>query len=147
MKPLQLLRSWNCEMIPQSKGHGSLDSATDEPVLLARCPRGDLSVRRESNFTWKGATARAMRNLFQPLRTMRSCYLSVTARDIGRAMRSHIGSIVTLWRAGLRPLCARAVQPLSCQAARLAGGAVACRALDAIEQYAVPRRRVSSGSA
>ncbi len=80
MKPQQFLLLWNSEMIPWSKVHGSLDSATAEPVLLARCPRGDLSARRESNFTGESATARAMRSLFQPHRAERSCYLSVTAQ-------------------------------------------------------------------
>jgi hypothetical protein len=104
-------------------------------------PAWDLSARRESNFTGESATARAVRNLFQLLRAERTCSLSVTARANrarnAPAHRAHRHSMAYGPPAVVR---ARAVQPLFFQAAR-ACGAVACRALDAIEQYPVPDRR------
>ena len=104
-------------------------------------PAWDLSARRESNFTGESVTARAVSNLFQLLRAERTCYLSVTARANrarnAPAHRAHRHSVAYGPPAAVR---ARAVQPLFCQAAR-ACGAVACRALDATEQYPVPDRR------
>ncbi len=52
-------------------GHGR----STEPVLLARCPRGVLYARRESNLAGESATARVVRILFQALRAERSCSL------------------------------------------------------------------------
>ena len=46
-------------------------------ALAGTTPRFPLG---ESNFTWECVTARAVRNLSQPLRAARSCYLSATAR-------------------------------------------------------------------
>jgi hypothetical protein len=74
-----------------------------EPVFRARCPRGDLSAlsaRQESNFTGQSATARTVRNLFQPLRAERSCYLSVTARaHRARYAPAHRAPCLRHWRA------------------------------------------------
>ena len=57
-------------------------SEADEPA--SKRPKINLiagtSPRGESNFTWESVTARAVRNLSQPLRAARSCYLSATAR-------------------------------------------------------------------
>jgi hypothetical protein len=126
-------------------GHGRACPAcalSAEPVQFARCPRGDLSARRESNAQPVPSSPRG--EIVLSLRdragtSVALCAVTLSGREDVCAAATH----GTMWRAGLRPfLRARGTAPILPSSAC---GALACRALDVIEQHAVSHR--SSGHA